>query len=152
MNFTALRLFTVYGPSGRPDMMPYLLANSIAMGKLVPRFRGNFQRDWTYVDDIANGIVSAADRQLGFEIINLGRGEPVSLDRFTDCLQSVARGKANLKVVDPPSTEMLATFASNEKARELLGFVPEISVTDGVKHFWDWFAANRMKKLTQHVA
>lgn len=152
MNFTALRLFTVYGPAGRPDMMPYLLANSIATGKLVPKFRGNFQRDWTYVDDIANGIVSAVDQPLGFEIINLGRGEPVSLDRFIQCLQDKAQGKANLKGVDPPSTEMLATFASNEKARALLGFIPDVSFTDGVERFWNWFASERVGKLIQNVA
>ena len=151
-NFTALRLFTVYGPSGRPDMMPYLLANSIATGKIVPRFRGNLQRDWTFVDDIADGIVSAVDKPLGFEIINLGRGKPVSLERFISCLQTVAQGKANLKFVDPPTTEMLATFASNAKAKEQLGFDPEISFEAGIKKFWDWFAENRVKHLTENVA
>ena len=152
VNFTALRLFTVYGPAGRPDMMPYLLADSIATGKAVPRFRGNLQRDWTYVDDIADGIVSAAGKPLGFEIINLGRGEPVSLDRFIHCLQTVAQGNANLKLVDPPTTEMLATFASNAKAKELLGFQPEVSFEDGIKSFWDWFMNNRVKQLTEKVA
>jgi len=152
MNFTALRLFTVYGPAGRPDMMPYLLANSIATGASVPRFRGNFQRDWTYVDDIANGIVSAVDKQLGFETINLGRGQPVSLDKFIDTLQNVAQGHANLNVVAAPSTEMLVTFANNEKARELLDFNPQISVTQGARLFWDWFATHRANKRGQRVA
>jgi len=152
INFTALRLFTVYGPAGRPDMMPYLLASSIATGKPVPRFRGNFQRDWTYVDDIANGIVSAVDKQLGFEIINLGRGEPVSLDQFIGSLQTVADGHAHLKVVAAPSTEMLVTFASNEKARSLLNFNPEVSVNQGVKLFWQWFATHRAKTLVEQAA
>lgn len=152
MNFTALRLFTVYGPAGRPDMMPYLLASSIATGKPVPRFRGNFQRDWTYVDDIADGIVAAVDKQLGFEIINLGRGEPVSLDSFIDALQTVAPGQANLNVIPAPTTEMLVTFASNEKARAMLGFDPKISVAQGVELFWDWFATHRAKKLIEQAA
>ena len=152
MNFTALRLFTVYGPAGRPDMMPYLLARSIATGKSVPRFRGNFQRDWTFVDDIADGIVSAVDKQLGFEIINLGRGEPVSLDKFTSTLQVAAQGKANLNFIAAPSTEMLVTFACNEKARTLLGFNPKISVAQGVELFWDWFATHRATKLIEQAA
>ena len=152
VNFTALRLFTVYGPVGRPDMMPYLLADSIATGNVVPRFRGNLQRDWTFVDDIADGIVLAVDKQLGFEIINLGRGEPVSLERFIRCLQTVAQGNANLKIVDPPTTEMLATFANNAKARELLGFAPRVSFEDGIRKFWDWFSKNRIEHLTENVA
>ncbi len=152
MNFTALRLFTVYGPAGRPDMMPYLLASSIATGQSVPRFRGNFQRDWTYVDDIAGGIVAAVDTQLGFEIINLGRGEPVSLDSFIGLLQKAARGRANLNDIDAPSMEMLATFACNEKARALLGFDPKVSVAQGVQLFWDWFAAHRAQKLIEQAA
>ena len=152
VNFTALRLFTVYGPAGRPDMMPYLLADSIATGNVVPKFRGNLRRDWTHVDDIADGIVSAADKPLGFEIINLGRGEPVSLDRFIQCLQTVAQGNANLKPMDPPTTEMLATFADNTKAKELLGFAPEVSFEDGIGNFWDWFIKNRVKQITERVA
>jgi UDP-glucuronate 4-epimerase len=152
INFTALRLFTVYGPAGRPDMMPYLLARSIATGESVPRFRGNFQRDWTFVDDIANGIVSAVDKPLGFEIINLGRGEPVSLDKFIGTLQRVARGQANLDVIAAPSTEMLVTFACNEKARALLGFDPQISIDQGVELFWNWFSKNRAQNLVENAA
>ena len=152
MNFTALRLFTVYGPAGRPDMMPYLLASSIATGQSVPRFRGKFQRDWTYVDDIANGIVAAVDKQLGFEIINLGRGEPVSLDRFIATLQTVARGHANLNTIAAPPTEMLATFSCNTKAQALLDFHPQVSVAQGVALFWDWFATHRAKKLIEQAA
>lgn len=152
LNFTALRLFTVYGPAGRPDMMPYLLADSIATGKPVPRFRGNFQRDWTYVDDIAAGIVSAVDRPLGYEIINLGRGEPVSLDHFIDALQVAAQGRVNLRSVDPPSTEMLMTFADNRKAKALLGFEPKHCFIDGVDKFWQWFAKHRANQPIQSAA
>ena len=139
LNFTALRLFTVYGPAGRPDMMPFLLAESITTGKPVLRFRGNFQRDWTFVDDIANGIVAATDRPLGFEIVNLGRGEPVSLDRFVSTLEAAAGAKANLQYVPPPLTEMWTTFADNSKAKALLDFDPTHSFEEGVRLFWDWF-------------
>ena len=89
---------------------------------------------------------------MGFEIINLGRGEPVSLDRFIHCLQTVANGNANLKLVDPPPTEMLATYASNAKAKELLGFAPEISFEDGISNFWDWFVKNRICHIAENVA
>lgn len=152
LNFTVLRLFTVYGPAGRPDMMPYLLAESIATGKPVPRFRGNFQRDWTFVDDIADGIVAAADRPLGFEIVDLGRGEPVSLERFISTLESVSGGKANLQFTDPPPTEMLTTFADNSKAKALLDFDPAHSFEEGVRLFWDWFERNQSNKVASNLA
>ena len=150
LNFTALRLFTVYGPAGRPDMMPYLVAESIATGKPIARFRGNFQRDWTFVDDIANGIVSAADRPLGFEIVNLGRGEPVSLDQFISTLEYVAGAKADLRYVPPPLTEMWTTFADNSKAKALLGFDPVHSFEEGVRLFWDWFELSQRSSSSNH--
>ncbi len=82
-NFTVLRFFTVYGPNGRPDMMAYLLADSISKGREIPLYDGGeMYRDWTFVDDTVSGIVAALDRPLGYEIINLGRGEPVLLARL----------------------------------------------------------------------
>ncbi len=144
MNFTALRLFRVYGPSGRPDMLPLLIAESISTGWEVPLFVGRFHRDWTCVDDIVKGIVSAVDRPLGFEIINPGQGKPESLDRFIHQLESVAGQLANLKRTMAPSTEMLTTFADNSKARNLLDFVPQTSTEEGVVRFWNWFASTRL--------
>src|SRR5205807_6842403 len=77
-NVTVLRFFTVYGPRMRPDLMAYKIANSIFSGARIPLYNnGQMYRDWTYVDDIVSGVVAAIDRPLGYEIINLGRGEPV---------------------------------------------------------------------------
>ena len=76
LNFTAIRFFTVYGPNGRPDMMAYLVADSITKGVKIPIYNGGEMfRDWTFVDDITDGAVAAIDRPLGYEIINLGRGD-----------------------------------------------------------------------------
>jgi UDP-glucuronate 4-epimerase len=75
MNFTALRFFSVYGPRGRPDMMPFMVTDRVVRGEEVVLFdAGRLKRDWTYVDDILSGIMAALDRPLGYEIINLGRG------------------------------------------------------------------------------
>jgi UDP-glucuronate 4-epimerase len=83
LSFTALRFFTVYGPRGRPDMMPYRLADSVLRGEMVPLYdNGEMYRDWTYVADIVGGVVAAIDRPLGYEIINLGRGDPISVAEF----------------------------------------------------------------------
>jgi UDP-glucuronate 4-epimerase len=145
LNFTVLRFFTVYGPNGRPDMMAYLLADSIVNGTQIPLYdSGNMYRDWTYVDDIVSGIVSAADRPLGYEIINLGRGEPVLLREFVELLESLAGAKANLV----PTPRTIADFVRNEadisKARKLLDYNPTIPVTVGVARFWDWFKQEEM--------
>src|SRR6187551_1804339 len=83
LDFTALRFFTVYGPRGRPDMLTYKLVDAIRTGKDLTLFDGGrMLRDWTYVADTAAGVVAAAERRLGYEIINLGRGEPVLVSDF----------------------------------------------------------------------
>lgn len=139
LNFTVLRFFTVYGPNGRPDMMAYLLADSIVKGKEIPLYDdGQMYRDWTYVDDTVSGIVAAIDRPLGYEIINLGRGEPVLLKDFVTIMEALSGRKANLV----PTPRLAADFVRNEadisKARRLLDYSPSISVAEGVRRFWEW--------------
>lgn len=139
LNFTAVRFFTVYGPRGRPDMMPFLLANSIFHGTQTPLHRGEFERDWTYVDDTVRGIVQALDTPLGYEIINLGRGNAVPLAKFIAIMEQVAGKKAQLYAKAPPAADMLVTYANIDKAKRLLGFNPTTTLESGVKQFWDWF-------------
>ena len=142
LNFTVIRFFTVYGPNGRPDMMAYLLADSITKGKQIPLYEGGqMYRDWTYVDDITDGVVAALDRPLGYEIINLGRGEPTLLKDFMEMIESLAGKKAN--VINKP--KLPADFIRNEaditKARRLLNYNPRVSVEEGVRRFWEWYQA-----------
>ncbi|MGH2537486.1 MAG: NAD-dependent epimerase/dehydratase family protein, partial [Candidatus Promineifilaceae bacterium] len=97
LNFTAIRFFNVYGPNGRPDQMIYLVAESASKGVEVPLYdNGELYRDWTFVDDITDGVVAAVDRPLGYEIINLGRGEPVLLRDFVEIIEGLAGRRANL--------------------------------------------------------
>jgi UDP-glucuronate 4-epimerase len=140
LDFTALRFFTVYGPRGRPDMMAYKVLDSIFLGNEVPLFDGgNMHRDWTFVTDIVAGIVAAADRRLGYEVINLGRGEPTLLKDFVTWIEELAGAKARL--VDQPmmAADVKYTYADIEKARRLLGYDPKVSVRDGVELFWQWY-------------
>jgi UDP-glucuronate 4-epimerase len=139
-NFTALRFFTVYGPRGRPDMMAYKVADNIFFEKEVPIYnRGQMHRDWTYVDDIVQGVVAAADRPLGFEIINLGRGQPVLLADFVGMIEKCAGRKANLVPAPMPETDIAYTYADIGKARKLLGYEPKFTVQEGVQRFWKWY-------------
>jgi len=140
VNFTALRFFTVYGTRGRPDMMAYKVLDSIFNGTEVPLYEGgNMFRDWTYVTDIAAGVVAAADRPLGYEQINLGRGEPVNLGDFVKMVEELAGKKANLKASPMIAADISYTFADITKARTLLGYDPKVSAPDGVRMFWEWY-------------
>ena len=139
-NFTVLRFFTVYGPNGRPDMMAYLLADSLMKGREIPIYdNGQMYRDWTFVDDTVSGIVAALDRPLGYEIINLGRGEPVLLANFVALMEEISGRRANVI----PTPRLAADFVRNEadisKARRLLDYQPSVSVAEGVRRFWEWY-------------
>lgn len=137
---TFLRFFTVYGSRGRPDMMAYKVAENIFTGFQVPIYNsGQMHRDWTYVDDIVSGIVAAVDRPLGYEIINLGRGEPVLLADFVALIEKLAGRKANLIPAPMPDTDVPYTYADIGKARALLDYHPRVSVGEGVTRFWHWY-------------
>ncbi len=140
VNFTAVRFFTVYGPRGRPDMMPYKVLDNIFFNREVPLFNaGRMQRDWTHVRDIAAGVLAALDRPLGYEVINLGRGQPVLVADFVSAIETVTGRKANLVPAPLPDTDVAVTFADIDKARRLLGYEPAISVHEGVADFWNWY-------------
>jgi UDP-glucuronate 4-epimerase len=142
LNFTALRFFTVYGPHGRPDMMAYLVADSITRGLEIPLYQGgDMYRDWTFVDDTVDGIVSALDRPLGYEIINLGRGAPTRLLDFVEMIEGLAGGKANLVTKPKLKADVFSTYADISKATRLLDYRPQITIQEGVSRFWEWYVA-----------
>lgn len=143
LDFTALRFFTVYGPRGRPDMMAYKVFDTMRLGHEIPLYNGGkMHRDWTYVSDIVQGIVAAADRRLGYEVINLGRGEPVLLADFVNSLEALAGRKARLVSAPMMDADVAYTYADISKARKLLGYEPKVSVQDGVQRFFEWYATN----------
>jgi UDP-glucuronate 4-epimerase len=140
LNFTALRFFTVYGPNGRPDMMAYLVADSITKGIEIPLYEdGEMYRDWTFVDDITDGVAAALVRPLGYEVINLGRGEPVRLGEFVSLMESLAGKKARLQPAPKLAADVVRTYADIGKARALLDYHPQIPVEEGVTRFWEWY-------------
>jgi UDP-glucuronate 4-epimerase len=140
LNVTALRFFTVYGPRNRPDMMAYKILDSIYLGREAPLYNGGqMVRDWTYVEDIAAGVVAAAARPLGYEVINLGRGEPTLLADFVHLLEALAGRPAVLRTTAAPDADMATTFADISKARRLLDYDPKTSVQEGVQGLWEWY-------------
>ena len=140
LSFTALRFFSVYGPRARPDMMPFMVTDRITRGQTITLFNaGQMQRDWTYVDDIVDGVVRAIDTPLGYEIINLGRGEPVLMADFVNILEEQLGKQAILDCPDAPASEPAITFANIDKARALLGYDPKTSIHDGLAKLVKWY-------------
>ncbi|MCA9472958.1 MAG: GDP-mannose 4,6-dehydratase [Nitrospirales bacterium] len=138
--FTVLRFFTVYGPRGRPDMMAFKVLDNIFKGAEVPLYNGgNMHRDWTYVEDIVSGVVAAVDRPLGYDIVNLGRGEPVLLSDFVTGIEQLTGRSANLIPAPMLDADIAYTFADISKTRQLLGYNPQTSVPEGVSRFWRWY-------------
>lgn len=140
VDFTALRFFTVYGPRGRPDMMAYKIFDAIRTGVPMPLFNGGqMHRDWTFVDDIVSGVVAAVDKRLGYEVINIGRGEPVLVADFVKSLEALAGKKAPLVSEPMMRADVAYTYANIDKAKALLGYQPSVSVAEGVRRFYEWY-------------
>ena len=140
LDCTVFRFFTVYGPRGRPDMMAYKVLDNIFTGCDVPLYNnGNMYRDWTYVDDIVSGLVSAVDHPLGYEILNLGRGEPVLLSDFVKGIEQLAGRSAKLTSAPMLDADIAYTFADISKTKRLLQYDPQTSVPEGVEQFWKWY-------------
>lgn len=140
MNFTALRFFNVYGPAGRPDMMPLRLMHAVTKGESIQVFNdGDIHRDWTFIEDTVSGVLAALERPLGYEIINLGLGQPVSLNEFIETIETLAGKPLQRTVVPRPASDPPITFCNNEKAQRLLDFAPSIPVKEGLARTWAWF-------------
>jgi len=145
MNFTALRFFSVYGPRGRADMMPFMVTDRIVRGQEITLFdAGQMKRDWTYVADVVSGIIAAIDRPLGYEIINLGRGEPVLMANFVKIVENLAGREAKLLTPPAPASEPPITFANIDKARALLDYSPQTPVEEGLRRLWEWYCEEIM--------
>ncbi|MBI2576848.1 GDP-mannose 4,6-dehydratase [Candidatus Woesearchaeota archaeon] len=134
-----LRFFTVYGPRGRPDMAPYRFAKAILEGKPIEQFGdGASKRDYTYVGDIVEGILSVFKKEIPFAIINLGNSHPVSLRDFIGAIEKIAGKKAMIKKLPPQPGDVPITFADISLAQKLLGFKPTMSVEQGMKRTVAW--------------
>jgi UDP-glucuronate 4-epimerase len=140
LDVTVLRFFTVYGPRNRPDMMAHKVADNIFLGREVPVYSPDkMRRDWTYVSDVAEGVANALERRLGYEICNIGRGEPVGLNDFIHLMERLSGGRASLEPGEAPKSDMEITYADIGKARRLLDYNPQTSVETGVASFLDWY-------------
>ena len=142
---TIVRFFNVYGPHGRPDMMPWQWTMSILKGEPLTLYNGGrLKRDWTYVDDIVAGLILAIERPQGYEILNLGCSRPVENLQFVQILEKLLGKAAILKEVPAPPSEPIVTYADVSKAKRLLGYEPKVNVEEGLRRFVEWLRAERL--------
>jgi UDP-glucuronate 4-epimerase len=146
INTVGLRFFTVYGPYGRPDMAYFSFANSILSGKEIEVFNeGNLSRDFTYIDDIVNGIMTIVNKLDSentfekYEIFNIGNSNPVKLMDFISTLEIALNKKANLKFKPMQLGDVHNTFASVEKLKLKTNYSPSTTLTEGIQKFVEWY-------------
>ena len=144
MNVNVLRFFNVYGPAGRPDMMPWKLMEATQSGEVITLFNnGDIHRDWTYISDTVAGVLAALDKPLGYEVLNLGCGAPISLSDFVEIIEEYAGRTINKLAAPTPLSDPPITYCDNSKARDLLGFAPTVSTRDGLWRAWQWYREYR---------
>ena len=134
IDVTVVRYFTVFGPLGRPDMAPYRFCKWIIEGKPIKlNGDGNQSRDFTYIDDIASGTI-LAEKNLGYEIVNLGGGkEPITINQFISLIEEITGKKAIIEHLPFHSADMDSTMADIRKAKRILNWEPTIGVREGLE-------------------
>jgi UDP-glucuronate 4-epimerase len=140
IRFIGLRFFTVYGPRQRPDLAIHKFTKMLLAGKPIPVYGdGSTRRDYTYVDDIVNGIRSAMDYDKSmYEIINIGNNSPIKLSDLIQGLEETLGIKAVIQRLPEQPGDVPQTCASTEKAEKLLGYKVETTLAKGLKSFYDW--------------
>ncbi|HZN10460.1 MAG TPA: GDP-mannose 4,6-dehydratase [Blastocatellia bacterium] len=139
-----LRFFTVYGARQRPDLAIHKFARLIAAGRPIPVYGdGTSERDYTYVDDIIQGVVGAlAYRGSAFEVINLGESQAVTLNELIALLEEALGARATVERHPPQPGDLPRTHADISKAARLLGYRPTTPIAEGIRKFAAWFKAN----------
>jgi len=157
---TGLRFFTVYGPWGRPDMAPYLFTSAILEGRTITLFNhGNMKRDFTFIDDIASGVVKVIDKpavpdpdwnsaapdpsrsSAPYRIYNIGRGNAVELRDFLSAIEHSCGKKAIVQEAGMQSGDVPSTWADTEKLERDFGWKPVTDMQQGIQAYVDWFTA-----------
>ena len=155
---TGFRFFTVYGPWGRPDMALFKFTEAILKGQPIDVYgEGRMQRDFTYVDDIVDGLVAAIDRPPAanlqwdaisadaatsaapWRVLNLGASRMVELMRYIEVLEEKLGRKATLNLLPMQPGDVARTEADVEETRKVLGYAPKVSIEEGVGRFVDWY-------------
>jgi nucleoside-diphosphate-sugar epimerase len=143
LDVSVVRYFTVYGPAGRPAMSMYRFTKWITEGEPVIVYGdGNQTRGFTYVDDIARGTIQAL-KPVGYEIINLGGHQTISINDLIHTFETIIGKKAKLEFFPANPADMNASWADVSKAKDLLGWMPEVPLEKGIPKIIDWYMQER---------
>jgi UDP-glucuronate 4-epimerase len=152
---TGLRFFTVYGPWGRPDMAPFIFTKSIIEGRPIHAFNsGNMKRDFTFVDDIVEGVIRIMDRIPGesaedgapAKLYNLGNGRPLELMDFIHTLEDLLGKKALIEFSPMQAGDVITTWADCSALERDTGFCPQTPLTSGIQQFVTWYKEYHKKE------
>lgn len=139
IDITCLRLFTVYGPRQRPDLAIHKFCRLIEAGRPIPVFGdGSMERDFTYIDDIIDGLVSAMERCKGYKIFNLGNSSPVRLDVLIEQIEAALGRKAEVNRLPEQPGDVKRTYADVSMAHVQLGYKPKTDLKKGLELFVQW--------------
>jgi UDP-glucuronate 4-epimerase len=146
---TGLRFFTVYGPWGRPDMAPILFANAISKEETIKVFNnGSLERDFTYIDDIIEGVMRIIDSSNSggqqnatapYYIYNIGNGNPIKLMNFIETLETALNKKAKKEYLPMQPGDVLKTFANVDSLKTDFGYAPNTTLRKGIEEFVKWY-------------
>ncbi len=140
LNIFCLRFFTVYGPRQRPEMAIHKFTRLILQGERVPLYGdGTSRRDYTYIDDIVDGVMGAVRNLGGYAIFNLGESQTVPLRELVSLLEEALGIKAEIEELPDQPGDVPITYADIDKARRLLGYDPQVGIEKGVERFVRWF-------------
>lgn len=149
---TGLRFFTVYGPWGRPDMAPILFTKAIVAGEPIKVFNnGNLSRDFTYIDDIIEGVVRVIDKApaatdehpVPAEVYNIGCGHPMKLMDFIRTLEKSLGKKAEMNMMPMQKGDVYTTYADTTKLERDFGYKPHVTLEEGIARFVEWYESYR---------
>ena len=143
IDVSVVRFFTVYGPAGRPDLSIFRFVQWISEGRPVRVYGdGEQSRGFTYIDDIARGVIAAL-KPLGHEVINLGGHEVITINNLIRLIEDVVGKKAIVEYGPPDLADMRSNWADVTKAGELLGWEPQFSLRSGIEKLVEWYNAER---------
>ena len=140
---SCLRFFTVYGPRQRPEMAIHKFTRLLARGESIPMYGdGSSRRDYTYIDDIIDGVVASLDAEFGFEILNLGGAETTSLGDLIRWIAAELEVDPSIEYLPDQPGDVPMTFADVSKAASLLSYSPKVPIREGLKRFVEWYREN----------
>jgi UDP-glucuronate 4-epimerase len=143
MNIACLRIFTAYGPRQRPEMAIHKFTCFIDQGEKIPIYGdGSSRRDYTFIDDLIDGILGVIHYHKGFEIYNLGESQTTSLRELIQLIEEALSKKANTEMLEPQPGDVSVTYADITKAKRILKYHPKVKMKEGIQRFVEWYKEN----------